>query len=286
MHAQERCREQSMSHERRLALVVGSGDLVPQTIAAARQAGWQVRVLALHEREDIAQEAPFMIKPSRPDQVLREIRKFKATHVCAVGGFHMSDGEREAFSSFAGEKGGAAKGDSALSKLGTTVLKILGLPFIGVHEIVGDLLAPEGQFGAQALNEDLMRSVRFAFASARKAGALDIGQCLVTAGHRIVAVEDIGGTDELLHRCAAFRQRGLIADGKGSVVFAKTSKPGQPLHLDMPAIGPRTVDLAILAGVSAIVVEAGRTLLIERAELIAKADAASIAIIGLKSQDD
>lgn len=269
----------------RLALVAGSGDLVPQAIAAARAAGWEVRVLALHPREDLAGENPFPIKVSRPDQVLREIRKFKATHVCAVGAMHMSDSERETFAEFAGEKDAASKGDGKLSQLGGALLKILGLPFIGVHEIVGDLLAPEGIIGAVAAEGDLLRTAQFAFSAARKAGTLDLGQALVVAGGRVIATEDIGGTDELLERCRVYRDRGLIADGRGHLVLGKTSKPGQPLHVDLPAIGKRTVELAHAAGISAIAVEAERTLLIGRAELVAAADAVGMAIIGIAAPD-
>ncbi|WP_332714556.1 UDP-2,3-diacylglucosamine diphosphatase LpxI domain-containing protein [Pelagibacterium mangrovi] len=275
-----------MSGPGRLALVVGSGDLVPQAIAAARAAGWEIRVLALHPRADLASEDPFSIKVSRPDQVLREIRKFKATHVCAVGAMHMSDKERETFAEFAGEKEATGKGDSKLSQLGSALLKMLGLPFIGVHEIVADLLAPEGQIGAVPLEGDLRRTAEFAFNIARKGGTLDLGQALVVAGGRVVATEDIGGTDELLERCRVYRERGLIGNGRGHLVLAKTSKPGQPLHIDLPAIGKRTIELAEQAGIEAIVVETGRTLLIGRAELVAAADAASIAILGLMASDD
>lgn len=274
-----------MSGPGRLALVAGSGDLVPQAIAAARAAGWEIRVLSLHPRADLAEENPFPIKVSRPDQVLREIRRFKATHVCAVGGMHMSDRERETFAEFAGEKDAAAKGDGKLSQLGAALLKMLGLPFIGVHEIVADLLAPEGRIGTIAVEGDLRRTVDFAFTAARRAGTLDLGQALVVAGSRVVATEDIGGTDELLDRCRVYRERGLIGDGRGHLVLAKTSKPGQPLHVDLPAIGERTVELAQRAGIEAIVVEAKRTLLIGRAELVAAADAAGIALIGLTAAD-
>ena len=270
----------------RLALVAGSGDLVPQAIAAARAAGWEIRVLALHPRADLGAEHPFQIKVSRPDQVLREIRRFKATHVCAVGGMHMSDRERETFGEFAGDKDAASKGDSKLSQLGAALLKILGLPFIGVHEIVSDLLAAEGQIGAVSADGELLRTAEFAFAAARRAGALDLGQALVVAGARIVATEDIGGTDELLTRCRVYRERGLIGDGRGHLVLAKTAKPGQPLHVDLPAIGKNTVTLAQKSGIKAIVVETGRTLLIGRSELIAAADAAGIALIGIAAQDD
>ncbi|SDG77950.1 UDP-2,3-diacylglucosamine diphosphatase LpxI domain-containing protein [Pelagibacterium luteolum] len=275
-----------MSQPGRLALVVGSGDLVLQTIAAAREAGWELRVLSLHPREDIADERPFQIKVSRPDQVLREIRRFKATHVCAVGGFHMSDRERESFAEFAGEtQTTTPKGDSKLSQLGSALLKMLGLPFIGVHEIVSGLLAPLGTLGSIEPDDALSATCLFAFEAARSAGSLDLGQSLVVSGRRIVATEDIAGTDALLLRCAAFKENGLIGDGHAHIVLAKTSKPGQPLHVDMPAIGPTTVELAVRAGVSAIVIEANRTLLIGRQQIISAANAASVAIVGYAATD-
>lgn len=269
----------------RLALVAGSGALVPRAIAAAREAGWEVRVLTLHPRDDLAAEKPFQIKVSRPDLVLKEIRGFRATHVCAVGAMHMSDKERETFAEFAGAREKDAKGDSKLSQLGSALLKILGLPFIGVHEIVAELLAPEGQIGGIALPQELGPVTRYAFESARRTGELDLGQALVVSGGRVVAVEDIGGTDELLARCVSFRERGLIGDGRSPVILAKTSKPGQPLHIDLPAVGPVTIELAVAAGVSAIVVEAGRTLLVEREAMVEAADAAGIPIVGFKADD-
>lgn len=269
----------------RLALVAGSGALVPRAIAAAREAGWQVRVLTLHPRDDLATEDPFQIKVSRPDLVLREIRSFKATHVCAVGGMHMSDKQRETLADFAGDKEKQAKGDAKLSQLGSALLKMLGIPFIGVHEIVLDLLAPDGQIGGLAADEALQRTAQFAFGAVRQAGALDLGQALVVSGGRVIATEDIAGTDALLVRIAEFRSRGLIGDGEGRLVLAKSSKPGQPLHIDLPAIGPDTIAGARQAGIEAIVIEAGRTLLIEREELIAAADAAGIVLLGLKAAD-
>ncbi|WP_404404174.1 LpxI family protein [Pelagibacterium halotolerans] len=271
---------------RRLALVAGSGALVPRALAAAREAGWEVRVLTLHPRADLAHEDPFQIKVSRPDQVLREIRKFNATHVCAVGGMHMSDRERETLADFTGDDDKAkAKGDAKLSQLGSVLLKMLGIPFIGVHEIVTDLLAPEGQFGALELDSELAAIARFAFNSARRAGELDLGQALVVSGARIIATEDIAGTDTLLARCRDFRARGLVGDGAARMVLAKVSKPGQPLHVDLPAVGPDTVTGAVEAGIAAIAVEAGRTLLIEREKLVARADAAGIALVGFKAED-
>lgn len=271
-----------MTPERRLALVAGSGALPPRAIAAAREAGWQVRVLSVVPRDDLADENPFQIKVSRPDLVLKEIRAFNATHVCAVGAMSLGDRDRETLAAFAGDAERENKGDGKLSQLGEKLLKILGIPFIGVHEIVSDLLASEGVLGAVQPDDFLQTAMRHALFAVRRAGELDLGQALVTSGARVVASEDIAGTDALIARIATFRADGLIGDGAARLVLAKASKPGQPVHIDLPAIGPDTVHNATKAGIAGIVVEAGRTLLIERETLIAAADHAGIAVMGIR----
>lgn len=274
-----------MTADKRLALVAGSGALPLRTIAAAREAGWTVRVLTLNPRPDLAHENPFQLKITRPDLGIKEIRAFGATHVCAVGGMHMGDHERETLAAFAGDTARENKGDGKLSQLGAQLLKILGIPFIGVHEIVTDLLATEGYLGATRADEYLEAAMRHAFATVRRAGEFDLGQALVMSGARIVATEDIAGTDALLERIRSFRNTGLIGDGAARLVLAKSSKPGQPLHIDLPAIGPDTITGVVAAGIAAIVVESGRTLIIERDVMVEAADKAGIPILGMGAAD-
>jgi DUF1009 family protein len=104
---------------------------------------------------------------------------------------------------------------------------------------------------------------------------------VVVAGARVVAAEDVGGTDELLQRVAEHRRRGRIGDGAGPLVLAKAAKPKQPLSIDLPAIGPDTVARAAEAGIGVIVVEPGRALLLDRAAMAAAAERHGITIIGL-----
>jgi DUF1009 family protein len=274
-----------MSGDKRLALVAGSGALPLRTIAAAREAGWTVRVLTLNPRPDLAHENPFQLKITRPDLGIKEIRAFGATHICAVGGMHMGDHERETLAAFAGDVAKENKGDSKLSQLGAQLLKILGIPFIGVHEIVTDLLAGEGMLGTVAADQYLETAMRHAFTISRRVGEFDLGQAIVMSGARIVATEDIAGTDALLERVRSFRATGLIGDGSARLVLAKSSKPGQPLHIDLPAIGPDTVRAAAAAGIAGIVVESGHTLIIEREAVIAAADQAGIVLMGLRASD-
>ena len=84
-------------------------------------------------------------------------------------------------------------------------------------------------------------------------------------------------------RCCAGRRH--LRDGRRraslSGVLTKGPKPGQELRVDMPAIGPRTVEGAAAAGLAGVVVEAGRVLLLDREEAVRAADAAGVAIAGL-----
>jgi len=69
--------------------------------------------------------------------------------------------------------------------------------------------------------------------------------------------------------------------GSREGVLAKGPKPGQELRVDMPVIGPRTVEQAAAAGLAGVVVEAGAVLVLDRAEVIGIADARNCAIHGL-----
>jgi hypothetical protein len=108
--------------------------------------------------------------------------------------------------------------------------------------------------------------------AAKAIGALDIGQAAVAINLRVVALEAAEGTDAMLERVAALRANGRVKwSGRGGIL-AKRSKPQQDLRVDMPAIGPRTVEAVVRAGLAGIVIEAGRVMIAERSETMALAD--------------
>ena len=99
------------------------------------------------------------------------------------------------------------------------------------------------------------------------------------SGGKVLAIEGAEGTDAMLERVAQLRASGLCVNGSG--VLAKGPKPGQELRVDMPAIGPRTVDLGVAAGLAGLALEAGGVLLLDRAEAIWAANAKQFAVEGL-----
>ncbi|MDB5561953.1 MAG: UDP-2,3-diacylglucosamine pyrophosphatase, partial [Hyphomicrobiales bacterium] len=271
----------------RLALFAGSGALVPYAVAAAQQAGYKVQVLALAPRDDLTGVKVVAADLSNPLAILWSMKTFRASHMLMVGGVHLSDRTREGLIRFAGgdQPDAGPVGDASLSGLGTALKRITGATLIGIHEIAPELLAGEGLLAGPALDEAQQGAAAFGIEIARGIGALDIGQAVVISGTRVISVEDIGGTDGLLARVADYRRRGLAGDGDASLILAKTSKPQQPLYVDLPTIGADTIARASEAGIGVIAVEAGRTLLLERERLLAAANAAGISLLGIAIAD-
>lgn len=267
----------------RLALIAGTGALVPEVIAAARKKGFELKLLTLGRSSGLDGYEPVRFSLSNPQAAVEAIKAFGATSFAMAGGVSLSDVVREGLASFfSGSAARQSIGDTSISDLVRRLEDMTGAKPMGVHEIAPELLAPAGHIAGPAPSEILTQTAIHALALARQAGALDLGQAVVVAGKRTIAAEDIGGTDALLRRVWWLRLKRLVADGKASpLVLAKCPKPDQPLFIDLPAIGPRTVENARRAGVYGIAVEAGGTLLIQRQVLRAAADRLGVSVIGL-----
>jgi len=268
----------------RLALIAGTGALVPEVITAAREKGFELKLLTLGRSGDLLGYEPVRFSLAQPQVAVDAIRAFGATRFAMAGGVSLSDMVREGLASFfgGGAISGQSIGDTSISDLVRRLEDMTGARPMGVHEIAPQLLAPEGLIGGPEPSELMRETAAHALSLARRAGALDLGQAVVAAGKRAIAAEDVGGTDALLRRVWWLRLKRLVADGKASpLVLAKCPKPEQPLFIDLPAIGPRTVENAMKSGVCAIAVEAGGTLLIQRAAIKAAADRLGVSVIGL-----
>jgi DUF1009 family protein len=266
---------------RRLAVVAGAGALASQVVEAALAAGDAVRAFALTPQllPPEAEQQPASI--DRPAALFDAIRAFGASHLVLAGAITLTDTDRSRLIA-ALDGNGPPAGDAALSHLAMRLQELTGAALVGPHEIAPDVLAPAGWIAGPDATALQLKAGRLALSAARQVGALDLGQAAVVAGARVVAAEDVAGTDELLVRVAYHRAAGLIGNADGvPVVLAKACKPQQPLFVDLPAIGPETVAGARSAGISLVAVEAGRALLIERQRLVAEANAAGIAIVGL-----
>jgi len=135
------------------------------------------------------------------------------------------------------------------------------------------ILVEEGTLTERAPSEKEWENIRYGWNVAYDVGRLDIGQCVVIKDRVVVAVEAVEGTDE------AIKRGGELA--KEGAVVVKRSKPQQDLRFDLPAVGPRTIEVMASVKASVLAVEAGRTILLDREIMLDKARSARIAIVGI-----
>lgn len=155
-----------------------------------------------------------------------------------------------------------------------------GFRLVGAHEVAPEILMPEGSLGRRqpdaGANEDIKYGLEFLHAI----GPFDVGQAVAVAGRHIIAVEAAEGTDAMLARLAELRASGRIRTQGG--VLVKAPKAGQDRRIDLPTIGPQTVELAARAGLSGIAVVAGSTIVAEADRVAEAADRLNIFAVGLR----
>lgn len=154
------------------------------------------------------------------------------------------------------------------------VLEESGIQLLDSTEFLAPHLAPEGTLTRRGLNKREESDLEFGRPIAHRIALLDIGQTIVVRDRAVVAVEAMEGTD------AAILRAGQLA-GQKELTVIKVSKPRQDMRFDVPVVGPSTVESMITAGATALVLDARRTLLVNRAHLIESADSHGIALKSL-----
>jgi len=153
-----------------------------------------------------------------------------------------------------------------------------GYSVIGAHEIAPDLVAEAGAVTRNVPRSAQLDDAKTAMNAARSIGLLDAGQASVVVNGRVVALEAAEGTDAMLRRVAELRDGGRLKWSGRAGALAKCPKPQQDLRVDMPTIGPQTVDTVAAAGLAGIAIESGRVMIVDREETKRRAEAAGLFI--------
>jgi UDP-2,3-diacylglucosamine hydrolase len=173
-------------------------------------------------------------------------------------------------------------GDDHLLKGVAAVFEEHGFRLVGAHAVAPEILMPEGALGHERPNDRDRADIVKGLALLNAASPFDVGQAVVVADARVLAIEAAEGTDRMLARIAELRQSGRIASGRG--VLVKAAKRNQDRRLDLPSIGPQTVEGAAQAGLAGIAVVAGSTIVAEPAQIGATADRAGLFVLGVREQ--
>lgn len=151
------------------------------------------------------------------------------------------------------------------------VLQDEGIELVDSTKFLGDLLPAPGVLTRRAPDASESADIAYGHSVARQIAALDLGQMVVVRDRACVAIEAMEGTDETIERAARIT-------GGQRLVVVKVAKPRQDMRFDVPVIGLKTIEVLRQSNVTALAIDARKTLLFDREALIKAADEAGIAI--------
>ncbi len=183
----------------------------------------------------------------------------------------------------------ARQGDGALLNVLVETFEREGFNVLGAEDVASPLKAPFGPLGAYAPTDGDLCDIKKASQLVEAIGPFDVGQGAVVRNGFVLAVEAAEGTDAMLKRCAALPDEvkgfdpGEATRPRG--VLLKRPKPDQERRVDLPTIGVETIKGAVAAGLAGVAVEGEGALIIDRAAVIAEADAAGLFVYGARRED-
>jgi hypothetical protein len=266
-----------------IGLIAGGGQFPLMAAQAARKQGLRVVAVALLGETDTAlsEEVDHIvwIKLGQLGRLIKAFKKHGVRNALMAGGIR----KRRMF-----EIRPDLRALSVVSKLAVfhddDILRALarelageGIEIVSSISYLPQLLAPPGCFTKRRPSKTEKEDIQFGWKVAAKLGELDIGQCVVLRKKTVLAVEAIEGTDETILR------GGKLAREKAVVV--KTSKPGQDLRFDVPSVGLETIKVMSRVNASVLAIEAEKSLLFDKPDMIEYANRAGITIISYKTFD-
>ncbi|WP_420332503.1 LpxI family protein [Roseibium sp.] len=273
----------------RLALIAGNGVIPRQIADALETAGRDYRLIAIKGEADEAtrRKANTELGWGEIGRLYAFLNKTGCEEVLLIGGVSR----RPDFMSFLADFGtlkrlpaiirALAGGDDSLLTKVIRLFEEEGFLVVGIKDVAPQLLASSGVLGRVKPSKADWHDLELALKATKRLGELDIGQAAVAVADRVIALEGAEGTDAMLQRCAELKSSGRVRARGRAGVLVKTAKPNQDLRVDLPTVGPRTIDLAHSAGLAGIAVEAQGALIADKNDTLKKADETGLFVVGI-----
>ncbi len=277
-----------------IAIVAGGGSLPAEVIAAIASSGRDFVVIAIRGEADAELEpfAPHWLDWGQVGRLLDILATHGCREITMIGSitrrpdFRAVRPDLGALKRLPGIIAALVGGDDSVMKRVISLFEREGLSIVAAQDVAPQLLAPQGALTIAVPDTVATADIALGRQLIKSIGVFDIGQAVVVAGGRAVAVEAAEGTDRMLERCADLKRIGRLAWRGRRGVLVKWTKPSQELRTDLPTIGPRTVELAAEAGLAGIAVQAGGVLIASRAETVDAAKRSGLFIVGVPADGD
>jgi DUF1009 family protein len=166
-----------------------------------------------------------------------------------------------------------ARDDSLLLAI-TRAYASAGLTVRPATDFAPELLVKSGHLAGPVISSRLQHDIHRGWQIAKQMGSLDIGQAITIKDGTVIAVEAIEGTDACIERTGVLCR-------KGGWTLVKVAKPNQDMRFDVPTIGPQTIERVRAAGGTAIIIEAGITIIVDQATTLEMASKAGITLAAI-----
>jgi DUF1009 family protein len=261
-----------------IGLVAGNGQFPLEFAENARARGLTVVTVALKgeadKRIEALSESTTWVSVGQLGKLIRSLRRAGCRQVAFAGGVtrvNFVDGFRIDWVGLRMLSKLRSFNDDSIMRGIIATVENGGIQVIGASTLLEKSVPKPGTLTKRGLTRDEIDNAKIGWEAARVTGTLDIGQSIVMRNKTIIAVEAVEGTDATIKRAAAVR-------GEGGVLV-KLAKPIQDLRIDLPAIGVRTIELMHENRITALVVEAGKAIMLDPQGILEAAHRLDIAIV-------
>lgn len=267
-------------HSRPIALIAGRGYYPERTAQKIREAGVQVRLIHFEGEtrhalvDNFPKEEREGIKVGQVGKLLKALKRLDAGYALMAGQirpkrlFNGLHPDLKAIRILASLK---VKNAETIFGALAHEIESVGVKMLDARAFLDEDLATPGIMvkGKEKVDPD---TIEHGIQVVQEIAALDVGQGLVARKGTILAVEAFEGTDPMLRRAGTFKT--------DKMVFIKTAKPNQNFSFDVPVFGLRTLETLCEAGIRTAALEAGTTIILEKAAVLAKAKRLGITLLG------
>src|SRR5579884_2971844 len=269
----------------RYALIAGNGRFPLLALETARQLGHEVVAIGIREEaspeiENVAART-YWISLGQLSRLIDVLREEKLTELILAGQVKHAS----IFSSIRPDwrlvrvlASLREKNTDALIGGVIRVLEQEGIRVLDSTLLLKPLLAGTGVLAKRRPTSEEERDIAYGRRIANALSAVDVGQSVVICERACVALEAMEGTDAVLRRAAA------LVNGR-PLTLVKGSRRRGHLLFDVPVAGPATIETMRQTNATALAVDAGRTLLLDKDEMLARAAAADIAVVGMPVEE-
>ncbi len=276
--------DETLAADRRLGLIAGAGALPVEAARLLTREGLELRAIAFEGLTEAGLSAEVRearwLRLGRLEEMAAALREMgvhrllllgKVPKTLLFGSDGVAEPDEDAIRLLAGSRD---RGDAILMGAIAGWLEDRGFELCDQGRMLSSMLAPAGVMSARSPSDLERADLEVGLPVATALGRVGVGQCVVVEQGSVLAVEAIEGTD------ATIRRAGRL--GRGGATVIKRARPGQDRRFDLPAVGVGTIREIEAARGSALAIEAGSTLLIDRAAMMSAADRAGIAVWGFR----